>query len=230
MYQANTPEELMLILEGIQSGTIGPNRVQNAGIAAASIPTGQTLGTIQPSVGGYDMFGAPKIPARTPTINKATETMMPVAETLGGLTGRYDKAVTGMVNKALASPEISAFKSGMGKGGTRMAGQLFKSAGRIPGVTAAAKILPGVAAVGGVLGAADVVLGDESIANKAMDAAAMGIGGTIGAIGGPLGVAAGAGVGKAISDGTQWLFGDKKTPEQRKMELALAQLQGGGVI
>ena len=33
--------------------------------------------------------------------------------------------------------------------------------------------------------------------------------------------------GKAISDGAQWLFGDKKTPEQRKMELALAQLNGG---
>ena len=49
----------------------------------------------------------------------------------------------------------------------------------------------------------------------------------LGAVGGPLGIATGAGLGKMVSDGTQWLFGDKKTPEQRKMELALAQLQGG---
>ena len=58
----------------------------------------------------------------------------------------------------------------------------------------------------------------------------MGIGGFLGAAGGPVGVAAGAGVGKSISDGAQWLFGDKKTPEQRKMELALQQLRGGGMV
>jgi len=86
---------------------------------------------------------------------------------------------------------------------------------------------PGIAAVGGVLGAADVLAGPDSLGNKAMDATAMGIGGFLGMAGGPLGAAAGAGVGKAASDGLQWLFGDKKTAEQRQMENALLNLQGG---
>ena len=79
---------------------------------------------------------------------------------------------------------------------------------------------------------ADIVAGDESLGNKAMDAAAMGTGAAIGGVLGggifsPLTASIGASTGKLLSDGTQWLFGDKKTPEQRKMELALAQLNGG---
>ena len=54
----------------------------------------------------------------------------------------------------------------------------------------------------------------------------MGIGGTLGAVGGPLGAMAGASTGKMVSDATQWLFGDKKTPEQRKIDEALALLGG----
>ena len=228
MIEANTAEELTLLLEGLRNGSIGPNRVAPSPISGASIPVGQTAGTVLPT-GGYDFMGAPSVPTRQPTINKATETVMPAAEMLGGLTGRYNQAVTGMVDKAMASPQISAFKSGLGKEGVRKAGQLFGQAGRIPGVTAAAKILPAVGAVGAVLGAADIVAGQSSLANKAMDATAMTVGGMLGAVGGPLGAAAGAGIGKSVSDGVQWLFGDKKTPEQRKMELALANLRGGMV-
>ena len=44
-----------------------------------------------------------------------------------------------------------------------------------------------------------------------------------------MGIAAGAGVGKALSDGTQWLFGDKKSPEERRMEEALLALRGGQI-
>ena len=62
-----------------------------------------------------------------------------------------------------------------------------------------------------------------------MDTVAMGIGGVIGAAGGPVGIAAGAGIGKAISDGTQYLFGDKKSAEERRMEEALAKLRRGQV-
>ena len=43
----------------------------------------------------------------------------------------------------------------------------------------------------------------------------------------PLTASIGASMGKMGSDGLQWLFGDKKTPEQRKLEEALALLQGG---
>ena len=91
------------------------------------------------------------------------------------------------------------------------------------------KAAVGLGAVGGVLGAADVIAGNDSAANKIMDTAAMGIGGFLGAAGGPVGIAAGAGMGKAASDGLQWLFGDKKSAEERKLEEALALLQGGRI-
>ena len=91
------------------------------------------------------------------------------------------------------------------------------------------KAAVGLGAVNGVLGAADVIAGDDSLANKAMDATAMGIGGFLGAPLGPMGIAAGAGTGKAISDGAQWLFGDKKTAEQRRIEEALIALRGGQI-
>ena len=69
---------------------------------------------------------------------------------------------------------------------------------------------------------------NQSLGNKAMDTVGMGIGGTLGFVlgGGPLGASVGASVGKTTSDGLQWLFGDKKTPEERKLEEALALLQG----
>jgi len=114
--------------------------------------------------------------------------------------------------------------SGAGGLGSRMAGTMLT-----PGALTALKLGTGVSAVGGVLGAADVVLGDESFGNKAMDLTAMGIGGFLGAAGGPVGIAAGAGIGKTLSDGTQWLFGDKKSPEERRMEEALLALRGGQI-
>ena len=98
-----------------------------------------------------------------------------------------------------------------------------------PQASMLAKGAVGLGAVGGVLGAADVIAGQDSIANKTMDTVAMGIGGFLGAAGGPVGIAAGAGLGKAASDATQWLFGDKKSAEQRKMEEALAALRGGQI-
>ena len=94
----------------------------------------------------------------------------------------------------------------------------------------AAKVGTGISALGGVLGAADVLVGQDSAANKAMDTAAMGIGGFFGAAGGPVGIAAGAGIGKAISDGTQFIFGGGKSAEERKLEEALIALKRGGLV
>ena len=54
----------------------------------------------------------------------------------------------------------------------------------------------------------------------------MTVGGAIGSVVPVVGTGLGIAAGKMASDATQWLFGDKKTPEQRKMELALAQLNG----
>ena len=98
-----------------------------------------------------------------------------------------------------------------------------------PQASMLAKGAVGLGAVGGVLGAADVIAGQDSAANKAMDTVAMGIGGFLGAAGGPVGIAAGAGMGKAASDAAQFIFGDKKSAEQRKMEEALAALRGGQI-
>jgi hypothetical protein len=107
-------------------------------------------------------------------------------------------------------------------------GYLTRFAGSQP-MRMGLKIGTGLAAAGGVIGAGDVLLGNDSFANKAMDATAMGIGGFLGMAGGPMGAAAGAGLGKTASDSLQWLFGDKKTAEQRQMEQALTALQGGRI-
>ena len=104
----------------------------------------------------------------------------------------------------------------------RMAGsKLAKGLGRV---------VPALSVGANVMDVADIVTGDESFGNKAMDTTTMVIGGALGSVGGPLGASMGASTGKLISDGTQWLFGDKKTPEQRRMEEALAALQNGGLI
>lgn len=135
----------------------------------------------------------------------------------------------------LVSPTAKTAQLGLlsklGGVGTGTAGPMANIArfAASPAALTAMKVGTGVGALGGVLGAADILAGNDSLGNKAMDTVAMGIGGFLGAAGGPVGIAAGAGIGKAISDGTQWLFGDKKTPEQRKMELALQQLQSGGM-
>jgi hypothetical protein len=99
-----------------------------------------------------------------------------------------------------------------------------------PAALTAAKVGTGISALGGVLGAADVLVGQDSAANKAMDTAAMGIGGFLGAAGGPMGIAAGAGIGKAVSDGAQFIFGGGKSAEQRKLEEALIALKRGGLV
>lgn len=88
------------------------------------------------------------------------------------------------------------------------------------------RVVPGLTAGLAALDAADVVTNNTSLLNKGMDTTAMAIGGALGAAGGPVGAMAGASTGKFVSDGLQWLFGDKKTPEQRKLEETLALLGG----
>ena len=60
---------------------------------------------------------------------------------------------------------------------------------------------------GAALSAGDLVFGDESIGNKAMDAAAMGIGGVIGSAVPVVGTGLGITGGKLVSDLTQYLLG-----------------------
>jgi len=92
----------------------------------------------------------------------------------------------------------------------------------------AGTIAPGISALSNVADVADVIAGDDSLGNKVMDTAAMGLGGTAGALlGGPLGASIGASAGKSISDATQYLFGGGESAEERKLREALALLQGG---
>ena len=79
------------------------------------------------------------------------------------------------------------------------------------------------------LAAGDIVFGDESLGNKAMDAAAMAAGGALGSVVPVVGTAMGAALGKAASDGVQFLVGGGKTADQRRMEEALALLQSGRI-
>tara|TARA_B100001094_G_scaffold137796_1_gene133440 strand:+ start:159 stop:677 length:519 start_codon:yes stop_codon:yes gene_type:complete len=107
------------------------------------------------------------------------------------------------------------------------------SVGRFAGGQTAKNILraiPGLSTALVALDVADVVAGQDSLANRGMDAAAMGIGGTLGAVGGPLGIAAGAGLGKMVSDGTQFILGGGKSAEQRKIEEAVKLLQQRGLV
>lgn len=133
----------------------------------------------------------------------------------------FKPGAAGPVQKAFANDMYSLTKSVPGVN-SKAAAHVGRFAGR------AIPLLSAVANVGDV---ADVVTGDESLGNKVMDTAAMGIGGTLGAVlgGGPLGASVGASVGKTASDGLQWLFGDKKSPEERKLEEALRLLQSRGL-
>ena len=76
----------------------------------------------------------------------------------------------------------------------------------------------------------DLLMGDESLANKGMDAAMMTAGGALGSFVPIVGTALGAGLGKAASDAIQFVGGGGKSPEQRRMEEALALLQGRGLV
>ena len=104
-----------------------------------------------------------------------------------------------------------------GKGAMRFAGQNAIGKGLV-------RIVPGLSTAVLALDAADLVAGNDGIGNKLADAAAMGVGGTIGTFfGGPLGGVVGASTGKSITDGLQGLFGGK-SEEERKIEELLAIL------
>jgi len=128
-----------------------------------------------------------------------------------------------------AQAEIIQRLGGVGTG----AGGIGSKVARFAGGKGARNILRAVPALSTALvglDVADVVAGQDSLANRGMDAAAMTIGGTLGAPGGPLGIAAGASLGKMLSDGTQFIFGGGKSAEQRKIEEAVKLLQQRGLV
>ena len=212
-----SPEDLA-ILRASGAGDI------DLGLAGASgMPQPGQLSSQNP----FTVTASP--PTRTPTpISKPT-----FRDNVGTIGGAFDAGLglteTAKQQTAGIGRGVKAASKTFGAAPTVAArnGRMAMAALRNPAVNAALKVA-GPAAAALALG--DVVIGDESLGNKAMDLGMMAAGGAVGSIVPVVGTALGAGVGKMVSDGTQWLFGDKKTPEQRKMELALAQLQGSGVV
>ena len=141
-------------------------------------------------------------------------------QTLSGIGNMADDANKVIRGDQLVAAGVKALPKGLRAGAmgvVRSAPMRF--AGR------ALPVLGALQAVGDV---GDIVLGDDSLGNKVMDTAAMGIGGTIGGVlglGNPLLAAGGASLGKAASDGLQFLFGGGKSAEERKLEEALKLLQ-----
>ena len=133
-------------------------------------------------------------------------------------------------NRAFGGPQFVDDVLGMvpkGKGGETLT-KIVKS-GPMRFAGRALPILTAASAVGDV---GDIVLGSDSLANKAMDTTAMGLGGTIAGVvsaGNPIAIAAGANLGKSVSDGIQGIFGGGKSAEERKLEEALMLLRGGNI-
>ena len=137
-------------------------------------------------------------------------------------------------NTFLGRGEMHPFQKGVKK-------DVYGLVKHIPGVSGkaaahvgrfAGRAVPLLSALANVQDVSQIISGDESFANKAMDTAAMGTGAVIGGmLGGgvfsPLTASIGASMGKTISDGTQWLFGDKMSPDQRRAEEQARALYGG---
>ena len=128
-----------------------------------------------------------------------------------------------------AQAKILEQLGGMGAGGMN---GLKSRAARMAAGKGASRVLrlvPGIGVGFAAMDAADIVTNDTSLGNKAMDTAAMGIGAALGSVGGPLGAIGGATTAKMVSDGAQYLLGGGKSPEERKLEEALALLNGGRI-
>ena len=140
----------------------------------------------------------------------------------------------GQVGSYLTGQNLDPYARAMGKDAAKLT-KMIPGVGSRAAVNVgrfAGRAVPLLSAIGNVTDVADIITGDESFGNKAMDAAAMTAGAAIGGVLGagvfsPLTASIGAGIGKMASDGTQFLFGDKKSPEERRMEEALLALRGG---
>ena len=144
--------------------------------------------------------------------------LMDSAAGLGQASARYDRAVTPFANQAQHALTGAIGRAG---GATKIgaAAGRFAAGGKALGLL---KALPAAGSIGAILGAGDIVFGGDSAANKVMDGTAMAIGGALGMVGGPLGAAAGAGLGKMVSDGIQGvggMLGIESEEERRKREM-----------
>jgi len=141
-------------------------------------------------------------------------------QTLSGIGNMADDANRVMGADKVVAAGVKALPKGLRAGAMGVV--------RSAPIRFAGRALPVLGAVQAVGDVGDIVLGGDSFGNKVMDAAAMGFGGTIAgalSLGNPLVAAGGASLGKAASDGLQFLLGGGKSAEDRKLEEALKLLQ-----
>ena len=184
---------------------------------------------------GLDPYGrplsgasvAPPGPRPTSAVGKGTAAVKNVGAKLNAVRQGYEAGVTPLVRNQTAAigkgvrgaSKLMGFSPSAAGNAGRMAMQALKN----PLLQTGLKYAP---VVGSALAVGDLVLGDESLANKGMDAGMMAAGGFLGSVVPVVGTGLGIAAGKMASDGLQWLFGDKKSPEERKLEEALVALGG----
>ena len=217
-------QDLEILRQATNGGKVdlGIGRTSSLPLASKLPATKQT----NFSAGRPDLTSMPDGPARSSGGTAARKVGDQGIDALAAALGLADDLTTPAA-KAVQSGATKLVGTGVSTGAGPIAtiGRFAAS----PKALMLAKVGTGIGALGGVLGAADILAGNDSLGNKAMDTVAMGIGGTLGAVGGPMGIAAGAGLGKMASDATQFILGGGKSSEQRKMEEALAALRGGQI-
>lgn len=166
---------------------------------------------------------APDGPTRTPMAHAYRKAHGQLGHVLDAGMSAYEGAI-GSTPRTLQAGVLKAMPHG---GMRRAAGAALGSKfGQI-----ALKAAPALGVAGAAIGAGDIIFGDDSLGNKAMDTAAMGVGGAIGGfLGGgvfsPITAAVGAGIGKSVSDATQFIVGGGKSEKERMIEQLLAQRGG----
>ncbi len=229
-FEANTPEEYMQMLQ--MAGVGEPRYSQNPTLGLDS-PVVAAASTFLPGagLGGNDMnVSGPVSFAEGPARSSAGRVGSKVANAGNGIFAQANNLRKGYETgiAPLVKNQTSALQGLIPQGPTRAG---MPAINRMAGAALRNPLLQkGLAyapLVGTALSVGDLVLGDESLGNKAMDATAMTIGGMLGSAVPVVGTGLGIAAGKMVSDSTQWLFGDKKSPEERRMEEALLALRGG---
>ena len=164
----------------------------------------------------------------TTAVGKGTAAMKTLGSKLNALRQGYEAGVTPLVRNQTAAigkgvrgaSKLMGFSPSAAGNAGRMAMQALNN----PLLQTGLKYAP---VVGSALAVGDLVFGDESLGNKAVDAAAMTAGGLLGSVVPVVGTGLGIAAGKMVSDGLQGIFGG--TPKEQRLAEALSQLEGGRI-
>ena len=231
-------EEMSALLALLDDGTTGTGQMLDPYGIYKSLgmdPVTKEIVMDGPSsqTSGYARRAARPVREATKNARMAPGPMNRLRQTAGTLGGATDAAL-GLTE--LGRSQTKALAQGV-QAGSKMFGAAPTVAARNGRLAMQALRHPAMAAglkwagpVGAALSVGDLVLGEESLANKGMDAAMMTAGGFLGSAVPVVGTGIGIAAGKMVSDGTQFLFGGGKSPKERELEAALQLLQQRGLI